>query len=188
MLRHSPPTLRAPLISAALAALAMLVPAAAAQAAATVVRFGPITTPITDFIPSDDCRPSLSASVTGTDVLVGQIVQTPPPSSGSIFEGQDTTTLTVRYSDGSYALGTSSFRFVGPEMFLGPPSDPTRVSIVTFPSRDSLTIYDASGQVIGSETFRAIEHYIIDDLPPFGPSDNDVVRVSFEHGRLTCNV
>lgn len=53
---------------------------------------------------------------------------------------------------------------------------------------ESLTIYDASGQVIGTETSRSIEHYIIEDLPPFGPSDNDVVRMSFDRGRLICNV
>ena len=152
------------------------------------MRFGPITTTFTDYVPSDDCRPGISATVTGTDVVVGQIVQTPPPSSGSIFRGQDTTTLTVQFSDGSYGIGAASFRFVGPEIFVAPPSQATRVSVVTYPYVESLTIYDVSGQVIGTETSRSIEHYIIEDLPPLGPSDNDVVRMSFDRGRLICNV
>ena len=81
------------------------------------MRFGPITTTFTDYVPSDDCRPGISATV--TDAVVGRIVQTPPPSSGSIFRGQDTTTLTVQFSDGSYGIGAASFRFVGPEIFVG---------------------------------------------------------------------
>jgi hypothetical protein len=184
MAHRSPRRSHALLISAGLAAVAMLVPAATAQAGATVVRFGPFSTTFTDYVASDDCRPALSATVTGTGVVVGQIVQTPPPSSGSIFEGQDTTTLSVQFSDGSYGVGAGSFRFAGPELFAGA----TRLSVATYPYAESLTVYDASGQVIGTETFRSIEHYIIEDLPPFGPSDNDVVRVSVEHGRLTCNL
>lgn len=84
------------------------------------MRFGPITTTFTDYVPSDDCRPGISATVTGTDVVVGQIVQTLPPSSGAILRGQHTTTLTVQFSDGSYGIGAASFRFVGPEIFVGP--------------------------------------------------------------------
>lgn len=188
MAPRSPRRLRTGLFCVGLAAIALSVPTAAAHAEATVVRFGPITTTFSESVTSDDCRPEVSGTLIGTDVLVGQIVQTPPPSSGLIFQGQDTTTLNVEFSDGSYGVGTSSFRFAGPELFVGPPADPTRVSVVTFPSVQSLTTYDASGHVIATETFRAIEHYIIDDLPPLRPSDNDVVRVSFERSRLTCNV
>ncbi len=71
---------------------------------------------------------------------------------------------------------------MGPEIFVGPPSQATRVSVVTYPYVESLTIYDVSGQVIGTETSRSIEHYIIEDLPPFGPSDNDVVRMRLDAG------
>ncbi|MGZ4274302.1 MAG: hypothetical protein ACXVRP_11135 [Solirubrobacteraceae bacterium] len=119
-------------------------------------------------------------------MVVGQIVQTLAPLSGSIFRGQDTTTLTVQFSDGSYGIGAASFRFVGPEIFVAPPSQATRVSVVIYPYVESLTIYDVNGQV--TETSRSIEHYIIEDLPPLGPSDNDVVRMSFDRGRLICNV
>jgi hypothetical protein len=183
MAHHTPPISRALLISAALAAVAVLVPTATARAGATVVRFGPITTTFTDYVPSDDCRPTVSATVAGTEVVVGQIVQTPPPSSGLIFNGQDTTALSVEFSDGSYGVGTGSFRFVGPEISVG-----TAITAATFPYVESLTIYDASGQPIGTETFRSIEHYVVEDLPPLGPSDNDIVHVSFERGRLTCKV
>ena len=110
MARRSPRSPRARLFSAVLA----LRDSCARRYRACrgdVVRFGPIATTFTDYVPSDDCRPGISATVTGTDAVVGQIVQTPPPSSGSIFRGQDTTTLTVQFSDGSYGIGAASFRF-----------------------------------------------------------------------------
>jgi hypothetical protein len=44
--------------------------------------------------------------------------------------------------------------------------------------------------VIGTQTFRVIEHITFTDLPPLGgpPGDNDIIRVSFDRGRLTCDV
>lgn len=187
MADRRPRRLNALLVSAGVAAAAVLFVPPPTHAAATIVRFGPITTTFTDTFPSDDCRPEVSGTLTGTDVLVGQIVSTPAPSSGSIFEGTDTTTLTVQYSDGTYGVGTSSFRFAGPEISAGPQTDPAVLSVVTFPSAQSMTTYDASGRVIATETFHAIEHDVIEDLPPLGPSDNDIVRVSFEHDHLTCD-
>jgi hypothetical protein len=172
--------LRAGLLSAALAATAVSLPAATAHAGAAIVRFGPFTTTFTDTV-ADDCRPGITGTVDGTDVLVGQIVRT--PSGGSMFNGQDTTTLDIAFSDGSTGVGTSSFRFVGPEISVG-----ARITEVTFHTSQTLRLYDASGRSIGSETFRDVEHATVEDVPPAGPSDNDVVLVSFEHGRLTCDV
>ena len=68
------------------------------------------------------------------------------------------------------------------------PESSDEASVVIYPYVASLTIYDVSGQVIGTETSRSIEHYIIEDLPPLGPSDNDVVRMRLDRGRLICNV
>jgi hypothetical protein len=39
------------------------------------------TVPFTDFVPSDDCRPDVSAMIIGTEVLVGQRVETPSGTS-----------------------------------------------------------------------------------------------------------
>ena len=171
-----------------LIAAALLVPAGAAHGEATVVRFE-FTTPFEVFVPSDDCRPDLSATFTGTEVIAGQRVETPPPSSGFRLDGSITDTFTVQFSDGSYGVGESSDRFAGPFVINGP-SQQTATSVVTFAHVDTVTVYDAGGQVIGTQTFRVIEHITFTDLPPLGgpPGDNDIVHVSFDRGRLTCDV
>ena len=122
MARRSPRSPRARLFSAVLA----LGDSCAGRYRACrgdVVCFGPT---FTDYVPSDDCRPGISATVTGTDVVVGQIVQTLAPSSGSIFRGQDTTTLTVQFSDGSYGIGAASSSVSGPRDLRWTPSQATR--------------------------------------------------------------
>ena len=173
---------------ACLIAAALLVPTGSAQAEATVLRFE-FTTPFTEFVPTDDCRPDVSAIVTGTEVVVGQRVETPPPPSGFRLHGSITDTFTVQFSDGSYGVGESSDRFAGPFIINGP-SQETATSVVTFAHVDSVTVYDAGGQVIGTQTFRAIEHITFKDLPPLGgpPEGNDIVSVSFDRGRLTCDM
>lgn len=179
---------RALLISVVLAAVAMLVPPANAQAQATVLRFE-FTSSFTDFVPSDECRPDLSATFSGTEVLVGQIVETPPPSSGFKVQGSITSTFTVQYSDGSYGDGESSDRFAAPFAIKGP-SQQTATSVATFAHIDTITVYDTSGQVIGTQTFHLTEHITFTNVPPIEgpPGEEDIVRVSFERERLTCNV
>jgi hypothetical protein len=168
--------------------VAMLVPTATARAQATVLPFE-FTTPFTEFVPSDECRPELSATFTGTEILVGQILATPSSSSGFRLRGSITSTFTVQYSDGSYGVGESSDRFAAPFIVTGP-NQQTATSLATFAHVDSITVYDAGGQVIGTQTFRATEHITFTDLPPLGgpPGDNDIVRVSVDRARLTCNV
>jgi hypothetical protein len=170
------------------AAAALLVPAATAQAEATVEHFE-FTTPITDFVPSDECRPDVSAIGSGTDVLVGQRVLTPPPSSAFNLHGSITTTLTFRFSDGSYGVGGGTERFAGSGLNVGSTFD-ALTAVTTFVHVDSITIYDANGQLIGTQTFRAVHHGTVRDLPPLGgpPGDEDIVRVEFAHARLTCDV
>jgi hypothetical protein len=171
---------------ACLIAAGLLVPAATAQAGATVLRFE-FTTPFTDFVPSDDCRPGVSGIVTGTEVLVGQRVEAPPPSTGYRLHGLVTDTFTIQFSDGSYGVGESSDRFAAPFVINGP-SHATATSVATFAHVDAMTVYDGDGHVIGTETFRVVEHITFKDYPPLGgpPGDNDIVRVSFDRGRLTC--
>lgn len=172
---------------ACLIAAVLLLPAGTAQAEATVLRFE-FTTPFTDFVP-DDCRPDITATVTGTEVLVGQRVDTPPPSSGFLLHGLITSTFTIQFSDGSYGVGESRDRFAAPFVVNGPGQEKA-ISGFTFAHVDTVTVYDAGGQVIGTNTFRAVEHITFKDLPPLGgpPGDNDLIRVDFLHGRLTCGV
>jgi hypothetical protein len=171
-----------------LVAAALLVPAAMARAEATIQRFE-FTTPVTDFTASDECRPDVSATVTGTEVLTGQRVLTPPPSSAFNLHGSITSTVTVQYSDGSYGVGGSTDRFAGSGLNVGSTLG-ALTSVVTFVHVDSITVYDADGQLIGTQTFRVVEHITFRDLPPLGgaPGDEDAVRVEFENARLTCDV
>jgi hypothetical protein len=173
---------------ACLLAAALFVPAGAAQAEATVLRFEFIT-PFTDFVVSDDCRPELSAIVTGTETLVGQRVETPPPSSGYRLHGQITATFTFQFSDGSYGVGESTDHFAAPFVLTGLGQE-TAISVITFAHVDTVTVYDAGGRVIGTNTFRVIEHITFNDVAPLGgpPDDNDIVRVSFDRARLVCDV
>ena len=129
MAHRSPRSPRALLISAALVAVAMLVPTATARAQATVLPFE-FTTPFTEFVPSDECRPELSATFTGTEILVGQILATPSSSSGFRLRGSITSTFTVQYSDGSYGVGESTDHFAAPEVINGP-SQESATSVVT---------------------------------------------------------
>jgi hypothetical protein len=171
---------------ACLIAAALLLPAGAAQAEATVLRFE-FTTPFTDFVPSDDCRPDVSATVVGTEVLVGQRVET--PSGGVLLHGLITSTFTFQFSDGSYGVGESSDRFAAPFVVNGP-SQETAISGFTFTHVDTITVYDAGGQAIGTNTFRLVEHITFKDLAPLGgpPGEEDIVRVDFLRGRLTCDM
>jgi hypothetical protein len=188
MAHGNPRSTRALLISTALAALAMLVPTATAHAQATPLEFE-FTSSFTDFVPSDECRPELSATFTGTEVLAGQILATPSSASGFRLHGSITATFTVQYSDGSYGVGESSDRFAAPFIVTGP-SQQTATSVATFAHVDTITIYDAGGQLIGTQTFHLTEHITFTDLPPLAgpPGEEDIVRVSFDRGRLTCNV
>jgi hypothetical protein len=179
---------RALLVSAVLAAAATLVPPATAHPQAAPLEFE-FTSSFTEFVPSDECRPELGATFTGTEVLAGRILATPSSSSGFRLHGSITATFTVRYSDGSYGVGESSDRFAAPFIVTGP-TQQTATSIATFAHVDTITVYDAGGQVIGTQTFHLTEHITFTDLPPLGgpPGDNDLVRVSFDRGRLTCNI
>lgn len=169
-------------------AAALLLPTGSAQAETTVVRFD-FTTEFTVFVPSDDCRPSVSATIAGVEEVTGQRVETPPPSSGFRLHGSVADTFTVRFSDGTYGTGTSLDRFAGPFVITGP-THGTATSVVTFVHVDSVTVFDADGMRMGTQTFRVVEHITFDDLPPLGgpPGDEDVIRVSFDRGRLTCDV
>lgn len=170
---------------ACLIAAALLLPAGTAHAEATVLRFE-FTTPFTDFVPSDDCRPDLSATVTGTEVLVGQRVET--PSGGFRLHGSITSTFTIQFSDGSYGVGESTDHFAAPFVINGPGQE-SATSVSTFAHVDSVKVYNSDGQVIGTATFHSVEHITFKDLPPLGgpPGENDIIRVSFDRGRLTCN-
>lgn len=94
-----------------------------------------------------------------------------------------------QYSDGSYGVGGATERFAASGLNVASTLD-ALTSVSTFVHVDSITVYDANGQLIGTQTLRAVHHGTVRDLPPLGgpPGDEDVVRVEFEHARLTCDV
>ena len=148
------------LLGAAALSLTLIGPV---SAAANIGRFT-VTTPFTDTV-FDDCA-GLAGTLAGTDVLTGQTVAT---GVGFHFEGTATDTLTITLSDGSYAPAQS----VDHMSFNAGPGG----TVFTTAHVDSLTFYSAAGQVLYSETFRAVEHYSI--------ASDGVVRIQFEIGRLT---
>jgi hypothetical protein len=111
------------------------------------------------------------------------------PSGGFRLHGSISATFTVRFSDGSYGVGEWTDHFAAPFVINGPGPE-SATSVITFAHVDSVTIYDASGRLIGTATFRLIEHITSEDLPPLGgpPGDNDIIRASFDRGRLTCDM
>jgi hypothetical protein len=126
-----------------LIAAALVVPTGPAHAGATVLRFE-FTTPITEFVASDDCRPDISAIVTGTEVLAGQRVEPAPAVEWLQTPRLDHRHLTVQFPDGSYCVGESSERFAAPFVINGP-SQERASSVATFARVDSVTVYDADG-------------------------------------------
>jgi hypothetical protein len=163
------------------ALLALLTMAAGAHARATVSSFsstGTFTAPA-----PDDCRGGLPGTITGTDTVKGQFEDTYPPTQGFYFRGTDNGTYRIAFEDGSYAIGSYTVHFTG-----GGPINPQGTSFDTSTSTvlDTATVYQADGTQLGREIIHASDHVTAEDLPPLGPSDNDVIRVTFDRFRLSC--
>jgi hypothetical protein len=165
------------------AAVGLLALAVNAQGRATVVPFSSTET-FTDTA-TDDCRGGLAGTLTGTSTVSGQFEDTYPPVQGFHFQGTEKGTYRIAFVDGSYAIGSFSSHFDG-----GGQVNPQGTSSSTNTSTvlDTATVYAASGQLLGTEIIHVVDHVTGQDLPPLGPSDNDIVRVTFDKLRLTCSV
>jgi hypothetical protein len=153
------------------AVVGLLVMSGSAQARATVTSFSNTGT-FTDAA-TDDCRGGLAGAITGTDTVTGQFEDTYPPTQGFYFHGTDNGTYRIDFIDGSYAIGSYTSHFSG-----GGPITPQGSAFGTSTSTvlDISTVYQADGTDLGTEIIHGSDHFTAEDLPPLGPSDNDVVR------------
>jgi hypothetical protein len=147
-----------------LAILASTAMAAPASAEATIIR-QTITTPIFDTGLPDDCRPGITGTITGTDVVSFQRVET---STGFHFTGTIVDTVRIDWSDGSYLIGESIDHFSGGTVG-------QEFGVFTVAHQDSGNTYSADGVFLFRGTGHVVEHFTITD---------GVVRVDFEHLRF----
>ena len=161
----------------ALAAIAAMVAAAQALAGATVFRFHfeqqeVFETSLPECLPAD-----LVGLSTGVEITDGQKVETP---SGA-FNVRGTTAFPYRvdFPDGRYVLGNTieHFNFV----FSRAGTFVTK-SVIQEPK----TIYDASGQPIGSGTIHANSHVTFHDANGNGLPDDGEVTASVDKFDFTC--
>jgi len=165
---------RTTIVTAALAATALL--PAAAQARADTGTFSDAYD-ATEAGLVDECFGGTDGVLTGHGDIAGRYTET---VNGFSVRGVEVDTVRIDFGDGSSFVGSSLDRF----SFVVTRSGTT---VNTVAHVDGGTSYDADGNVLGRTTFRAVEHFTVVDRQPAGPGPEDVVRVRFERGRLTCD-
>jgi len=154
------------LAAAALLAIAAGIAMTAPASAAPIIIRDTITTPIFETGIPHDCRPGVTGTAVGTQVLSFQNVLTP---QGVHSEGTFTDTFRIDWSDGSYSLGGSVDKFVFNGVGQG-------TSVFTNAHTDGLDYFSPSGVFEFRATFHAIEHVTV--------TNGDVTRVEFEMGHF----
>jgi hypothetical protein len=153
------------LAGAALLTIAAGTAMTAPASAAPIIIRDTITTPIFETA-VHDCRPGVTGTVVGTDVLSFQSVETP---QGFHFEGTFKDTGRIDWSDGSYTLIESvdltSFNAVG-----------QGTTVFTNAHTDAGDFFSSSGVFEFRDTFHLIEHTTV--------TNGDVTRVDFERGHF----
>jgi hypothetical protein len=148
-------------VALALTATALLVAAAAAPAfgGAGVIR-ETVTTAVFETGLTDDCRPGITGTLAGTDVMSTQSVET---STGFHIHGTDGGPGRIDWSDGTYTLIDSVDRFSFNAVGKG-------TTTFTNTHKDSGDFYSADGVFQFRQTFHEVEHFTV---------TNGVVRVDF---------
>jgi hypothetical protein len=147
-----------------------------AQASATLIPLdsnGPLsgTTALPECLPAD-----LIGTQSGSERTVGTIVVT-----DTIIHMQATTTLDYRvdFPDGSYVIGTSTEHFT-----LASKGDTPLVSTTT--GVEPRTLYDASGNPIGTALLHFHGHITLFDANGDGDYTADEVVTNFDQLMWTC--
>jgi hypothetical protein len=151
---------------AALLAIAAGTAMTAPASAAPIIIRDTITTPIFETGVAHDCRPGVTGTAAGTDVLSFQSVETP---QGFHSEGTFTDTARIDWSDGSYSLFEAVLPFSLNTVGQG-------TSVFTIAHTDALDQFSPSGVFEFRDTIHAIEHVTL--------TNGDVTRVEFEMGHL----
>jgi hypothetical protein len=125
----------------------------------------------------DECFGGTGGVLTGHGDITGRSTEN---ANTFAVHGLEIDTVRIDFSDGSTFVGGSRDRFAFVITRLG-------TSAFTDAHVDGGTTYAADGTALGRTTFRATEHFTIVDRAPAGPGPEDLVRVQFERGRLTCS-
>lgn len=175
-----------------LAALALLVPAVAAQGASETGTFS-FTNDISE--PQDltgTCLgPGATGTLSGTETVDGHFTENGPPAFGFHAHGTSTLPFRLDLDDGRYAIGVSVEHFSfnaldtehaeGTDVFtpIGQIKDSST-------SRDTGTLYAPDGRRLASITVHHNGTLEWRDLNRNGEPDAGEVRAEVDHFRLTC--
>jgi hypothetical protein len=165
---------RTSILAAGLAATALL--PAAAQGRADTGTFSN-SYDFADANLVDECFGGTDGVLTGHGDITGRYTET---ANGFSARGIEIDTVRIDFGDGSSFVGSSRDRFSFVVTRRG-------TTVNTVAHVDGGKTYDADGNVLGTTTFRAVEHFTVVDREPAGPGPEDLVRVQFERGRLTCD-
>ncbi|MDX6435465.1 MAG: hypothetical protein QOK34_299 [Gaiellaceae bacterium] len=165
--------IRTSLIAVLLAAPALLLPANPALAA-TATRLTDTHAVFYQFGPDDDLCFHSPSTVTGTSEFHGELVEL--PSGGLHFSGQEVFTSTIVYANPAFLPRND--RQIENTAF-----NATRggTTVFTQAVNDRATATDGSAVMV-----HGVFHFVVNDLPPAGPSPNDTVRVDFSTFQFTC--
>jgi hypothetical protein len=158
-------------VTLAFAATAMLVVAAVAAAAspaaasATVIR-DTVTTPVSETGLTDDCRPGITGTLTGTGITSTQSVET---STGFHIQGTNGDAGRIDWSDGTFTLIQSVDHFDFNAVGKG-------TTVLTNTHTDAGDFYSADGVFQFRQTFHEVEHFTV--------TDGVVVRVELSKGHF----
>ena len=133
--------------------------------AATIVR-ETITTPFSETDIPHDCRPGVTGTLQGTDVLSYQSVET---ANGFHITGTIADSGRIDWSDGTYTIIESVDRFAFNAVGKG-------TEVLTLAHEDSGDFYSADGSFEFRVTFHLVEHFTV--------TDGDVTRIDFERGHF----
>ena len=156
---------------------ALLIPAGAAQAQATVFRFSGSDTE-TFSAPLEGCLPpDLIGTVTASFTTTGQAVDT--GQNPFAVHGVDTYDYHADFPNGIYVqsgLNQDHFTFI-----FNPP-----LTVNTVASQDKRTIYAADGTPIGTLSILETIHITFQDTNGNGQPDPGEITVQFDKFRLHC--
>ena len=150
----------AAVLGAAALSLAMTAPASAG----TIVTRDTVTTPIFEAGLPDECRPGITGTLVGTDVVSYRSVETP---QGFHISGTDAATGRITWSDGTYTIIESVDHFSF--------TNGIGTTVFTTAHEDSGNTYTADGAFLSRTTFHIVVHFTVTD---------GVVRVEFERGHF----
>jgi hypothetical protein len=152
-------------IAAALLAISAGTAMAGPASAAPIIIRDTVTSPIFETGLPHDCRPGLTGTIVGTEVMSSQSVETP---QGFHIHGTIVDTARIDWSDGSYTLIHSVDHFSFNALGHG-------TTVFANAHKDAGDFFSATGVFEFRDTFHEIEHFTV---------TNGVVRVDLSKGHF----